>query len=173
MKFIEKILMASEDVQSYLVTGRCENELADGSIVTIGDLCDHAVYKNVKDMNARQLTAGYTKGKRYGIVDYVGVSQGTIVGVVYRIGSKIAGLPVPANENTRVRIPQVGDEFYLADDNFSAAPVAGTVYTGSADGSYVAGTEGDGFTFKVEYVTDKIMGQVNAGKKAYCTVLSV
>ena len=89
------------------------------------------------------------------------------------LSTQICGLPVPANENTRVRIPQVNDTFYLADDNFSVAPVAGTVYTGSADGSYVAGTEGDGFTFKVEYVTDQIMGQVNAGKKAYCTVLSV
>ena len=173
MKLFEKILMASEDVQSYLVTGRCEKELGDGDIVKIGDLVDHEVYKGIKDMNVRTIEAGYEAGKRYGIVDYVGVSQGTIQQVVYRVGSKVLGLPVPANENTRVRIPQVGDEFYLADGNFEATPVAGTVYTGKADGSYVAGTEGDGFTFKVEYVTDKIMGQVNAGKKAYCTVLSV
>lgn len=173
MKFVEKILMASEDIQSYLVTGRCEDELADGSIVTIGDLCDHAVYKNVKDMNARVLTAGYTKGKRYGIVDYVGVPQGAINGVTMKIGNKICGIPVPAGENTRVRILAVGDEMYIADGNFSAAPEAGKVYTADATGAYVEGTEGEGFSFKVEYVTDKILGQVNAGKKAYCTVLSV
>ena len=173
MKFIEKILMASEDVKSYLVSGVCKDkELADGSLVEIGDLIDHEVYKGLKDMNTREIKP-YAGTGRVGIVDYVGVSQGTIQQVVYRVGSKVLGLPVPANENTRVRIPQVGDEFYLADGNFEATPVAGTVYTGKADGSYVAGTEGDGFTFKVEYVTDKIMGQVNAGKKAYCTVLSV
>ena len=33
MKFIEKILMASEDVKSYLVSGVCKDkELADGSL---------------------------------------------------------------------------------------------------------------------------------------------
>lgn len=54
MKFIEKILMASEDVKSYLVSGVCnDKELADGSLVEIGDLIDHEVYKGLKDMNTR------------------------------------------------------------------------------------------------------------------------
>ena len=56
MKFIEKILMASEDVKSYLVSGVCKDkELADGSLVEIGDLIDHEVYKGLKDMNTREI----------------------------------------------------------------------------------------------------------------------
>lgn len=86
MKFIEKILMASEDVKSYLVSGVCEDkELADGSLVEIGDLVDHEVYKGLKDMNTREIKP-YAGEGRIGIVDYVGVSKGEIMGVVYSEG---------------------------------------------------------------------------------------
>ena len=172
MKLFEKILMASEDVQSYLVTGRCEKELGDGDIVKIGDLIDHDVYAGLKDMNVRTIEAGYEAGKRYGIVDYVGVAEPDVMNVKYRVGSKIVGLPVPAGTNTRVRIPQVGDTFFLGDANFDATPTAGAFYKAGVDGKYTAG-EDAGFCFKVEYETNKIMGAVNAGKKYYCTVLSV
>jgi len=37
-------------------------------------------------MNTRSIEAGYEAGKRYGIVDYVGVSEGEIAGVQYREG---------------------------------------------------------------------------------------
>ena len=33
MKLFEKILMASEDVKSYLVSGKCEKELFDGAVL--------------------------------------------------------------------------------------------------------------------------------------------
>ena len=173
MKLFEKIRMASEDVQSYLVTGRCENELGDGDIVTIGELCDHEVYAGMKDMNAHKIEAGYTAGKPFGIVDYVGVSEPMVQGVRYRVGDKIVGLPVPANTATRVRIIMPMDKFFLGDENFDAVPTAGDVCVPSADGKYAKGAEGNGFCFRVEYATNKIMGQTNAGKKYYCTVLSV
>ena len=106
MKLFEKIFMASEDVKSYLVSGKCENELFDGAVVKVGDLVDHEVYKNLKDMNTRTIEAGYEAGKRYGIVDYVGVSESDVVGVNYKgLSIKVAGLPVPAGALTRVRVP--------------------------------------------------------------------
>lgn len=174
MKLFEKILMASEDVQSYLVSGKCEDELFDGAVVKIGDLVDHEVYAGLKDMNTRSIEVGYEAGKRYGIVDYVGVSESDVVGVNYKgLSVKVAGLPVPAGHMTRVRVPQIGDEFFLGDENFTAAPTAGSVYVPDTDGRFKAGAEGSGFAVKVEYETNKIMGQVNDGKKYFCTVLSI
>lgn len=173
MQNFEKILMASEDVKSYLVSGVCESELFDGAVVKIGDLVDHEVYKGLKDMNTRTIEAGYEAGKRYGIVDYVGVSEGAIAGVNYREGIKTAGLPVPAGRATRVRIPQIGDEFFLGDGNFSAAPTAGSEYVPTADGLFEAGASGNGFAIKVEFETDKVVGQVNDSKKYFCTVMSI
>lgn len=174
MKLFEKILMASEDVKSYLVSGKCEKELFDGAVVKVGDLVDHDVYKGLKDMNTRTIEAGYEAGKRYGIVDYVGVSESDVVGVNYKgLSIKVAGLPVPAGALTRVRVPQIGDEFFLGDENFTSAPTAGSVYVPDTDGRFKAGAEGAGFAVKVEYETNKIMGQVNDSKKYFCTVLSI
>lgn len=173
MQNFEKILMASEDVKAYLVSGVCETELFDGAVVKIGDLVDHEVYAGLKDMNTRSIEAGYEAGKRYGIVDYVGVSEGEIAGVMYREGIQTAGLSVPAGRATRVRIPQIGDEFFLSDGNFSEAPSAGSVYVPAADGRFEAGSEGSGFAIKVEFETNKIVGQVNDSKKYFCTVMSI
>ena len=72
-----------------------------------------------------------------------------------------------------MRIPQIGDEFFLGDGNFSAAPTAGSVYVPASDGRFEAGTEGNGFAVKVEFQTNKIVGQVNDSKKYFCTVLSI
>lgn len=72
-----------------------------------------------------------------------------------------------------MRIPQIGDEFFLGDGNFSAAPTAGSVYVPASDGRFEAGTEGNGFAVKVEFETNKIVGQVNDSKKYFCTVLSI
>ena len=109
-----------------------------------------------------------------GIVDYVGVSESDVVGVNYKgLSIKVAGLPVPAGALTRVRVPQIGDEFFLGDENFTATPTAGSVYVPDTDGRFKAGAEGAGFAVKVEYETNKIMGQVNDSKKYFCTVLSI
>ena len=50
---------------------------------------------------------------------------------------------------------------------------AGSVYVPDTDGRFKAGAEGAGFAVKVEYETNKIMGQVNDSKKYFCTVLSI
>ena len=170
MKFIEKILMASEDVKSYLVSGVCKDkELADGSLVEIGDLIDHEVYKGLKDMNTRKIEP-YAGTGRVGIV---GVSKGEIMGVVYSEGVKTCGLPCPAGALTRVRCPKVGDEFYLGEDNFESTPTVGQFAIAGSDGQWapaaVAAT--DKLCVKVEFGKDKIIGVKNEGKKFYCTVI--
>lgn len=174
MKLFEKILMASEDVKSYLVSGVCETELHDGALVKIGDLVDHEVYAGLKDMNTRHIEA-YAGQGRYGFVDYVGVSEADAMGVKYRVGDKTAGMPVPAGKHTRVRVPQIGDEFFLGDGNFDTEV--------GANGYAIAGSNGlltpaaaatkDGLCIKIEFETNKIVGAVNDGKKYFCTVLSI
>ena len=162
MKLFEKILMASEDVKSYLVSGKCENELFDGAVVKVGDLVDHDVYKGLKDMNTRTIEAGYEAGKRYGIVDYVDAKTKVLAS-----DAKLTEL------SNKVTVTQIGDEFFLGDENFTATPTAGSVYVPDTDGRFKAGAEGAGFAVKVEYETNKIMGQVNDSKKYFCTVLSI
>ncbi len=173
MKFIEKILMASEDVKSYLVSGVCKDkELADGSLVEIGDLIDHEVYKGLKDMNTREIKP-YAGTGRVGIVDYVGVSKGEIMGVVYSEGVKTCGLPCPAGAHTRVRCPKLGDEFYLGEDNFESTPTVGQFAIAGSDGQWApaAVAANDKLCVKVEFGKDKIIGVKNEGKKFYCTVI--
>lgn len=178
MKLFEKILMASEDVKSYLVSGRNdEAEMWDGAVVTIGDLVDHEVYANVKDMNTRAVELGMQDGKRYGIVDYVNVNQvdlyaNTNSPVTYRVGDKVYGLAVPKGWATRVRVPQVGDEFFLGDENFVATPTVGQEYGADASGLFNASGVGT-FKVKVEYGTNKITGTVNNGMKYFCTVVAI
>lgn len=173
MKLFEKILMASEDVKSYLVSGVCaDKELADGSLVKIGDLVDHEVYKNIKDMNTRAIEP-YAGEGRVGIVDYVGVSEAETMGVKYRIGDKTAGMPVPAGAHTRVRCPKLGDEFFLGDGNFESAPTVGQYAVAGSDGQWAvtAAPATDKLCAKIEYETAKIVGAVNDGKKYFCTVI--
>lgn len=92
MKLFQKIQMASEDVKSYLHTGvfyDTGDDLApvdDGACVVVGDLEDHDTYANVKDLNARKIKAPAATTDKVAIVDYVGVSQADVMGVVYRIG---------------------------------------------------------------------------------------
>lgn len=89
MKLFEKILMASEDVKSYLVSGvnNTDAEIPDGSLVIIGDLCDHEVYPNMKDYNDREITlAGAAPTGRLGIVDYVNVEEVKMGNRIFRVG---------------------------------------------------------------------------------------
>nr|DAZ23790.1 MAG TPA: hypothetical protein [Caudoviricetes sp.] len=173
MKFIEKILMASEDVKSYLVSGVCKDkELADGSLVEIGDLIDHEVYKGLKDMNTREIKP-YAGTGRVGIVDYVGVSGGEIMNVWYSEGVKTCGLPVPAGKATRVRTLKLGDEFYLGEGNFGSAPTVGQFAVAGTDGMWAPAADAatDKLCVKIEFNKDKIIGVKNEGKKYFCTVV--
>lgn len=91
MQVFEKVLMASEDVKSYLGTGvyRASDENAeifDGALVTVGALMDHDAYAGMKDINVRTLGQPTAITDPVCIVDYVGVSEAMVNGVLYRVG---------------------------------------------------------------------------------------
>lgn len=91
MKLFEKILMASEDVKSYLVSGvnTTDAEIPDGSLVVIGDLMDHEVYSGMKDYNDRAITlAGANPTGLVGIVDYVNVEEVKVGSRIFRVGER-------------------------------------------------------------------------------------
>ena len=130
MKIFQKALMASEDVKAFLVSGKffkndAEAEIEDGSVVAIGDLVENTAYTSRKDHNIRKVTAPAAATDEIGFVDLAEVSQGDIMGNVYKIGYKTAGLKAPAGLPVRVRRPIEGDLFYLGADNFDKAPEIG------------------------------------------------
>jgi len=184
MKMFNKINMASEYVGSllktcYFQTGAtpADAPVEDGAIVSIKDIRAHDVYSGVYDLNARNCTAFDEDEPVYGIVDYVGVSHADVMGVNYKIGEKTAGCFPVAGESTRVRIPAVGDEFYLGNENFDGAPAAGK-FAAPADGETtwaVSGTAAQsGLCIAIEDTRPLITGQVNEGSTLYrCRVISL
>lgn len=92
MKMFNKIIMASEFDVNKLKAGvfhDADGNLApveDGAVVSIKAPMAHDLYANVKDLNARQITAFDAEAPIYGVVDYVGVSHADVMGVNYRIG---------------------------------------------------------------------------------------
>ena len=97
----------------------------DGALVSVKEPRAHDLYANMKDLNARNCVAYDANAPIFGFVDYVGVSHADVLGVNYRIGDKIAGVYPSAGEGTRIRIPCLGDEFYLGNENFSGAVAVG------------------------------------------------
>lgn len=94
MKLFERVNMASNDVQSYVRSGRFYDgdetaPVNDGAVVVVGDLEPHEVYQNTKDLNTFKLTAPKAVTDRVCLVDYVGVSSADVVGVKYRVGDSL------------------------------------------------------------------------------------
>lgn len=181
MKMFNKIIMESEfDVNllkdCYFQANGEDAEVEDGALVSIKELRDHDLYVGKKDLNARNCTAYDAEAPIYGIVDYVGVSHADVMGVKYMIGSKIAGVYPVAGEGTRVRIPKLGDEFYLGDKNFDADPAISKFAVpedGKTTWKIQDSAATSGLCIELEDDRDLIMGQVNEGSKLYrCRVIS-
>lgn len=179
MRLMQKIQMASEDVKSYLHTGVFyDNDalapVADGACVVVGDLEDHDTYKNMKDINARKITAPKAQTDKVAIVDYVGVSQADVMGVIYRIGDKIAGLGGLAGEKVRVRDLKPIDEFWLSTGCFKGTPEVGKYAVPTVGDTLwtVSDTPVEGaVNLKIETTKALITGMVNDSDMLfYCTV---
>ena len=175
MKVFQKVLMASEDVKSYLVSGVSASvAFNDGDAVVVGGL------KSSEDFNVRSLTYGTGATA---IVDYVGVSHGTIQGVTYREGIKTAGLSADMGEVVRCRVLAEGDTFYLASGNFTGTPAVGKFATAAADGTWTIKTDdsstadtdesteapASGLYLKIEASKNLVMGVRNADTLYFCT----
>lgn len=183
MKIFNKIIMASEGEINMLKDGYFVDSngddaaVEDGALVSIKGLRDHDLYTGMKDLNAREITAFDEDAPIYGVVDYVGVSQPDVMGVIYRVGDKIAGTHPAAGEGTRVRMLALGDEFYLGNENFSGSPAIGS-FAAPEDGETtwkVAGSAAaSGLCVEIEDTRPLIMGQVNEGSILYrCRVISL
>ena len=94
------------------------------------------------------------------------------------LSTQIAGVFPVAGERTRVRMLEIGDEFYLGDENFSGTPDLTNKYAVPANGSTVwtiaSARPEKGLCVEIEDNKDLIMGQVNEGSKLYrCRVISL
>jgi len=183
MKMFNKIIMGSEFDVNKLKAGvfhDAEGKIAaveDGALVSIKEPMAHDLYANVKDLNARKITAYDETAPIFGVVDYVGVSHADVMGVNYRIGDKIAGVYPVAGERTRVRMLDMGDEFYLGDENFAGEVAVGKFAVpanGKTTWAIVDSCPENGLCAEIEDLKDLIMGQVNEGSKLYrCRIISL
>lgn len=186
MKLFQKVLMASEDVQAYVRSGKYfdsaddssgkEQPISDGACVTTGKLVANDAYPSVVDFNVRKLLPVAAQTDKVVFVDYVGVSEVDVVGVKYRVGDKTYGYDAPAGTVVRYRQVMPGDMFWLGADNFVSAPSVGQFAAPTVGDTRLtpAASEVEGATnVKIEAVQDIITGMVNDGQKFLCTVVSV
>lgn len=198
MKMFNKINMRSEDLHAmlkdgYFVDANGFAAVEDGALVSICDPMTHELYDGTfgqpystdavtipavaqKDLNARTIKAYDASEPIYGFVDYVGVNSSDVMGVQYRVGDKIAGIGVPAGEHTRVRMVELGDEFYLGDENFASAPTVGQFAAPTANDTKLtpaATKAAAGLCIKIDDTKPLIMGQVNNGVLYRCRVVQL
>ena len=179
--YLSVFIMQSEFDVSKLKDGYFQAEgvdavVEDGALVSVKEPRAHDLYANMKDLNARNCVAYDAEAPIFGFVDYVGVSHADVLGVNYRIGDKIAGVYPSAGEGTRIRIPCLGDEFYLGNENFNGTPAVGKFAVPEAGKTTmkIADAKAAGFCIAIEDERDLIMGQVNEGSKLYrCRVISL
>lgn len=178
-KIFWKNRMASEDVGSFLVSGRyyADNapaEIHDGALVVIGELEPHAYYTGVKDLNARKITAPAADTDVVAVVDIVNVSEGSIKGVTYREGVKTSDATQEAGYLVRTRILADYDSFTIGAGNIVGTPEEGKYLIPTANSTLftVSNTEVAGKTnFYIETKNPLIEGVIDTDDKYLVTVL--
>lgn len=177
MKIFQKSLMASEDVKSLLVSGKylkdeTAAEIHDGAVVAIGDLMDNVAYTGRKDHNIRKIAAPAATTDEIGFVDLAEISQGEIMGNVYKMGYKTAGLTAPAGTPVRVRKVVDGDMFFLGEENFDTIPAIGQYAIVAADATTLTVTDDissyEGIYVKIEDIEALTQGTVATDKVYLC-----
>ena len=182
-------LMASEDVQSYLVSIKYQKDgeyapIHDGALVTLGELAKNDPYNynigagetEYKDDNVYLATAPETANDKVVIVDLSTVSQGPILGNEYKIGIKLYGLSAEAGMPARARRMKEGDKFWLSNDCFTGdtEPSVGAYAVATAGDTHhsvladLTGTEK--YSAKIEDERDFVVGNKVIGKLYLCCV---
>ena len=180
-KYFWRYLMSSENVLTQLVSGRYyENdvpaEIHDGALVVIGDLEDHAVYANMKDLDTHKITKPTAVTDKVAIVDLVNVSEGRIHDELYREGMKTVGMTVSAGIPVRVRKLVEGDKFYLATGNFTSSVVVGEYAIPTADSTlWTPASEMTANACGIKILMEQplVEGAVNTDTKYFCMVEQV
>ena len=176
-KLFSVSIMTSEDVQSYVISGKSNTALINGAFVVVGDYAEGTVYgEHDKALNVHTLTVPTALTDKVAVVDYDGVSQGVISGNVYKMGVKLYDLTAQANEVVRVRRLDLGDKFYLGDENFESEPTAGQYAKLTANKvtlTPAAAAPETGFAVKIISVEALTTGTRENGKKIAVEVIAL
>lgn len=121
--------MASEDVQSYVVSAKFYAEDAyakihDGALVVLGDLDTNDAY-GTPDYNVYKAEAPKAVADDVVIVDLAGINEATVQGNIMKIGDKLVNLEAGEGIAVRCRRLMKGDKFWLGRGLFAAAPTVG------------------------------------------------
>lgn len=164
--------MVSDQIDSYLTNGISEAAHIDGELVVLGGLAEDTTYSTTGIEYDTYKVEAPAAGKEVAIIDYAGISEGEINGNVYKIGSKIYGLSIPAGETFRVRRLALHDKFWLGADNFAATPVVGKEYGADADGKHNETPVGD-YKVKVLASRELTAGMTAKGLMYFCEVIAL
>lgn len=169
--------MISNQIDSYLANAIAEVAVKDGALVKLGNLVADTTYTATGveyDTYAAAAPAAVTD--EIVIVDYAGISEGTINGNEYKLGNKLYDLEIPAGEIFRVRRLALHDKFWLGESNFATTPTVGA-YAGikANDMKHAALTEipANGYAVKVLLAEDLTTGMRNNGKLYLCEVVQL
>lgn len=182
----QKSLMQSEFDGSKLTTGVfCSNytdenthtlsECPDGAIVEIVDLMKSDLY-GFKDPNVYAIKAPSADNVEVAVVDYVGVSEGKIMNVNYREGTKLYGLEVPEGRQTRVRRLCKHDTAYWSKDCFVGAAAAGKFAVptvGDTKWTIVEAIDTTKTCIKLHFERAVTEGTVDKDTEFFCEVVNV
>lgn len=181
-------LMASESVQSYLVSVKFQKDdeyapIHDGALVVLGDLAPNDPYNvgtrngvtinGKSDDNVYIATAPAAATDEVVIVDLAEVEGGTIGGNYYKMGIRLYGLTQEAGMPARARIPMKHDKYWLSDDCFTGttAPAKGKYAVPTANDTHhtvVDAATTSGYCVKIEDERDFIAGNTSIGKLYLC-----
>lgn len=182
-------LMASESVQSYLVSIKYKKEdeyaqIHDGALVVLKDLAPNDPYNvgmrngvNVdgyKDDNVYIAEAPEATTDEVVIVDLAEVTQGVIAGNTYKFGIKLFGLVGEAGMPMRARIPMKHDKFWLSEDCFTGEPTVGEYAiptVGDTHHTPTAEKAEEGYCVKIEDKRGFVAGNISLGTLYLCKVL--
>ena len=174
--------MMSEDVQSYVIScqyqvGGVDSQIEDGSFVKLGELKPDKTYSEEgdKDYNVYLASAPTAVTDKVVVIDYPGVSEGTISGNSYRLGVKLFDLVAPAGRPVRARRLALGDRFWLGEGNFTGAVGSNGFATLTANDVRLtpAGEAGANFAVKIHLGKDFNYGQSASGKLYLCEVIGL
>lgn len=174
--------MMSEDVQSYVISCQYQEEskdapIADGSFVKLGELKEDKTYVAAgdKDYNVYLASKPTELTDKVVVIDYPGVSEGTISGNSYRIGVKLFDLVAPAGRPVRARRLALGDRFWLGEGNFTGAVGSNSfaILTANDVRLTPASAAGDNFAVKIHLGKDFNYGQSASGKLYLCEVVGL
>lgn len=174
--------MMSEDVQSYVISCQyqangADAPIEDGSFVKLGELKPDKTYSEEgdKDYNVYLASAPTAVTDKVVVIDYPGVSEGTISGNSYRLGVKLFDLVAPAGRPVRARRLALGDRFWLGEGNFTGAVGSNGFATLTANDVRLtpAGEAGANFAVKIHLGKDFNYGQSASGKLYLCEVIGL